>query len=124
MRMIKQCKYMEIAYPTLDGDDTCSLHSHDNTHVPVVAYELSSIFQEELTTDETIAWFLDDAQAIVDEFESWVGSWDIRRSDLPVPSGCVMGLWVNGVEFVIQDSDWEPSHPELRNQYLKDRDLN
>lgn len=108
----EQCQYMAAAYPTLNGDDTCSEHRHE-ARVFELARALASEFQKPDPTDEQIGWFLDDADAVVDDFDPAPDVWEIAglRSMPEELPGITNLLRINDVEYVIQDSEWEPAHP-------------
>jgi hypothetical protein len=55
-----QCSYMAAAYPTLDADDTCHSHRHED-RIVTLARAMAVEFQRPDPSDEQIAWFLDDA---------------------------------------------------------------
>ena len=123
-RTAEQCIYMAEAYPTLNGDDTCyGFHDHSES-VFGLAYELALRFQGTLWPSKAqTAWFLNDAQAIIDTHPEPDGYWHVSRTTLPVPRGCDAGILVNGVEYLIPASEWDPSPPEPRSTWLADRDL-
>lgn len=114
-----QCSYMAAAYPTLDADDTCHSHRHEDRIVEL-ARAMAATFQQSGSSDEQIAWFLDDADAVIDDFDPAPESWEVTDNevmpkDLP---GIVNRFRINGVEYVLQDSDWEPAHPVRLTTYL------
>ena len=113
-----QCSYMAAAYPTLDADDTCHSHRHEDRIVEL-ARAMAVEFQRPDPSDEQVAWFLDDADAVIDDFvpapEAWeITDKEVMPKDLP---GIVSRFRINGVEYVLQDSDWEPAHPVLLSTY-------
>ncbi len=124
--MSDKCRYMQAAYPDMSADHVCSEHSH-TTDVFALATALAAVFQQDPPSDEQIAWFLNDAQAVVEDYLAHEGSpfmWRVQRdTDSPKPPGVIDMLKVNNVQYVIQDSDWEPSVPERRSAYLADRNL-
>ncbi|WVX88135.1 hypothetical protein SEA_LITNINMCQUEEN_79 [Gordonia phage LitninMcQueen] len=121
-----KCRYMQAACPDLMADDVCSEHDHTKD-VFDLATALATVFQGDPPTDEQIAWFLNDAQAVVTDYLAHEGSpfmWQVRPdNDALKPPGVIHMLKVNNVQYVIQDSDWEPSVPERRSTYLSDHDL-
>lgn len=125
-----QCKYMAAAYPILDGEDTCGIFHEHTPAVFELATHLASMFQETSTpTDEQVAWFLNDADAVIQQvpvlptIAGNIGLQVERTTDRHLPPGCTDQFNVNGCEFVIQDSDFDPMTPELRAPFLADRDL-
>jgi hypothetical protein len=106
---------MRAAYPTLTAEDTCEdFHRHE-PRVFALAKALARAFQSEPISDEKIAWFLNDADAIVDDFggPEW-DDWTVAIIDGPLPHGLDKRLMVNGVEYVLPAAEWEPSVPVKR----------
>lgn len=122
--MSEQCRFMAAAYPTLDGDDTCrGFHRHDQETFDLAA-ALAARFQATIAPSaEQTAWFLNDAQAVIDALVDLPEVWHVATSQLPVPRGCDHALKIADTEFLIPESEWEPSLPELRRAWLRDRDL-
>lgn len=117
--MTEQCKYMSNAYPDLTGDDTCADHDHTPT-VFTIATVLAQAFQGD-PSDEKIAWFLDDAQAIHDALGD-AEAWEIEDKGCPDEMrGVARLLSVNGAVFVIPASEWETSVPVLRSEWEADQ---
>lgn len=123
--MTDQCRFMSAAYPVLNGDDTCrGFHRHDEATF-ALAHQLAERFQDTpQPTDTQVGWFLNDAQAIINALvDRDADTWHVSTSTLPVPRGCDHAITVNGIEFLIPSSEWEPALPELRRTWLRDRDL-
>lgn len=120
--MIEQCVYMRAAYPTLSGDESCSEHRHE-PQVFALARALAIEFQKPEPSDEQIAWFLDDADTVIDDFESapnqWPTEWAITgHRTMPKELHGITDLFkINGVEYVLQEAEWEPSHPVKLSTY-------
>lgn len=114
-----QCSYMAAAYPTLDADDTCDNHRHEQ-RIFDLARAMAVEFQQPDPTDEQIAWFLDDADAVIDDFTSAPDRWEITDNEvMPKELPGIVNRWrINGVEYVLQDSDFEPAAPVLLSTYL------
>lgn len=110
----KQCAYMKAAYPILNAEDTCEGRHRHEPRVFALARAMARTFQPEPTSDERIAWFLDDADAVVDDFggPEWDG-WTVALiEDMPAdPPGIDCRFTINGVEYVLPESEWEPSVP-------------
>lgn len=109
----EQCRYLAAAYPELGWEDTCAEHRHEE-RVFSLAVEMARAFQGD-TSDEKVGWFMNDADAVVDDFDPTPESWEVVSLGYPKrePGLCHI-LTVNGVEYVIQDSDWEPMPPVKR----------
>lgn len=115
--MSEQCKFIEAAYPTMSGDPMmCAGHRHE-PRVFALARVMATAFQKPEPSDEQIAWFLDDADAVVDDFPREQSQWVIVDGGEPKESGLTHQFTLNGVAYVLQDSDWEPAHPVKRETY-------
>lgn len=114
-----KCALMQAAYPDLDADDTCHSHRHEDRIVEL-ARAMAVEFQRPDPSDEQIAWFLDDADAVIDDFDPAPESWEITDNEVmpKEPSGVVNRFRINGVEYVLQDADWEPARPVRLTTYL------
>lgn len=115
---IEKCRYMVAAYPTLDVDDTCGKygdHRHD-AQTFALARAFAVVFQAPEPSDEQVAWFLADAAAIVDDFDPIPVEWVIEQRQVGDRESFNLdhAFALNGVEYVVQQSEWEPSHPVKR----------
>lgn len=119
--MSEQCKYLAAAYPTLDADDTCTEHRHDDQTF-ALARAMAVAFQQPDPTDEQVGWCMDDAAAVVDDFDPVPTEWVVTEPQLTEEAGLEFTLSVNGVEYVVQPSEWEPSHPVSRAQWERWQD--
>lgn len=114
-----QCRYMAAAYPSLDADDTCSEHRHDAPTF-ALARAMAVAFQQPEPTDEQIGWCLNDAAAVVDDFDPAPLSWTVTPPELTREVGLDFTLTINGAEYVIQENNsggHVESHPVSREQY-------
>ena len=111
--MTDQCRYMQAAYPDLIAEDTCQEHRHEER-----VYDLARAIAAEIhkcdPSDEQVAWFLDDADAVVDDFTPTPETWKVVNHGYPEEYGLIHAMRINGTEYVIQDSDWEPATPIKR----------
>jgi hypothetical protein len=122
---LEQCRFLAAAYPILDAGDTCTEHPHDEPTF-ALARAFAVMFQDTLEpSDEQVGWFMDDAGAVVTDFDPAPSEWAIeqqptpaRRSDAYL-SGIDQWFKVNGVEYVLQESEWEPSRPVKLATYLE-----
>jgi hypothetical protein len=108
-----QCRYLRAAYPSLDADDTCSEHRHDEPTF-ALARAMAAAFQQPDPTDEQIGWCMDDAAAVVGDFDPPLTDWIVTEPQVTDEPGLDFTLNVNGIEYVVQQSEWEPSHPLRR----------
>ena len=104
--MSRPCKFCLAAYPILfeDGDVTaCEWEHRDDPRVYALAAAMARIFQPRPNTDEQVAWFLQDADAVVDDFDPAPEKWRIRKLPLGGSGEFVMRFRINDVTYVIQD---------------------
>lgn len=116
-----QCRYMQAAYPTLDAEDTCSEHRHDEPTF-ALARAMAAAFQQPAPTDEQIGWCLDNAAAVVDDFNPPPWAWSVTAPELTDEPGLEFTLWINSHEYVLQPSEWGPSRPVSREQWREWQD--
>jgi hypothetical protein len=114
--MTEQCDYMRAAYPSLDAEDTCSEHRHDDPTF-TLARAMAVAFQQPDPTDEQIGWCMDDAAAVVDDFDPTPDSWTVTEPEVTDEAGLDFTLSINGRPYVVQPSEWEPSRPVSRAQW-------
>lgn len=115
-----QCRYMAAAYPTLDAEETCRFaHRHDPGTF-ALAEAMAMQFQHPDPSDEQIAWFLNDAAAVVDDFipppERWTVDTLLEEEDEDETNliGIEFRFRVNGVEYVVRSGDKVETHPISR----------
>jgi len=115
----RPCRYCLAAYPTLfeDGDVTaCEYEHRDDPRVYALAAAMARIFQPRPNTDEQIAWFLQDADAVVDDFDPPPAKWRLRN--LPNDfSEFDMRFRINDVTYVVQHSDKGEATPVRLSTY-------
>jgi hypothetical protein len=112
--MARPCRFCLAAYPILfeDGDvASCEFGHRDEPRVYDLAAAMARIFQPRPNTDEQIAWFLGDADAVVDDFDPAPGKWRIRKLPPGKSGEFVMRFRVNDVTYVIRDGDKDPVPP-------------
>jgi hypothetical protein len=114
-----KCRYMEAAYPTLDAEDTCgyAAHRHD-TQTFALARALAVAAQDPNPSDEQIAWFLEDAAAVVDDFDPTPATWNATEPRLADEPGLEFTMTINDVPYVVQTGGHkEPAHPLRRSTW-------
>lgn len=117
--MREQCKFIRAAYPTMVNDDLmCAQHRHE-PRVFDLARAMAVAFQNPTPSDEQIAWFLDDADAVVDDFDPTPDDWSVTPLEPTREAGLDGTLTINGEPYVVQASDWEPAHPVKRSTYVE-----
>lgn len=112
----EQCRYMAAAYPTLDAEETCSEHRHDEATF-ALARAMAAAFQQPRPTDEQVGWCLDDAAAVVDDFDPAPWAWSVTEPQLTDEPGLDFTLWINGHAYVVEPSEWEPPRPVRRSTW-------
>jgi hypothetical protein len=78
-----QCRYMQAAYPDLSAEDTCEgFHRHED-RVYNLARAIAAAVHECEPSDEQVAWFLNDADAVVDDFTPTPETWEVVNHGYP-----------------------------------------
>jgi hypothetical protein len=101
--MNRPCRYCLAAYPILAGEE-CEYTHRDEQRVYDLATAMAAVFQTRPPSDEQIGWFLDDADAVVDDFDPTPDKWRIRN----LPNDfrefdC--RFRINNVTYVVQPGD-------------------
>lgn len=105
----EQCRYMVAAYPDLDAEDTCTdMHRHEQ-RVYDLARALAAAIHESEPSDEQVAWLLNDADAVVDDFTPTPETWEVVNRGYPEEYGLDHAMQINGVEYVAQTAEWDPA---------------
>lgn len=111
--MTRPCKFCLAAYPILfeDGDVTaCEWEHRDEQRVYDLATAMARIFQPRPNTDEQVGWFLQDADAVVDDFDPVPTKWRVRK--LPDDYGEFDARFrINDVTYVLQAGGKEKTVP-------------
>jgi hypothetical protein len=110
----RPCRYCLAAYPILfeDGDVTsCEWEHRDEQRVYDLATALARIFQQHHPTDEQVGWFLQDADAIVDDFDPVPGKWRVRKLPPGKSGEFIMRFRVNDVTYVVEEGGKDKSNP-------------
>ncbi len=101
--MSRPCRYCLAAYPEI-ADEICETEHRDDPRVYALAAAMAHIFQPLPNTDEQVQWFLNDADAVVDDFDPAPAKWRLRK--LPDDfSEFVARFRINDVTYVLQDGD-------------------
>jgi hypothetical protein len=112
--MSRPCRFCLVAYPILfeDGDVTsCEWEHRDEQRVYNLAAAMARIFQPRPNTDEQVAWFLQDADAIVDDFDPVPAKWRVRKLPPGKSGEFIMRFRVNDVTYVVQEGCKEKTNP-------------
>lgn len=120
--MPRPCRYCISAYPTV-ADEVCGVTHRDEQRVYDLAAAMARIFQPHPTTDERIGWFLQDADAVVDDFDPAPTTWRLRK--LPDDfSEFVARFRINGQTYVLRDGDGyvAPVRLSLLRQWQREAD--
>jgi hypothetical protein len=107
---IRPCRYCRAAYPTNEPMD-CEWTHRDEQRVYDLARAFAKVCQDRHPSDKQIAWFLADADAVVDDFDPTPDKWRVRK--LPDKfDEFDARLRINDVTYVIPVADNEcETHP-------------
>lgn len=99
---MRPCRYCAAAYEF--GADDCEMVHRDEQRIYDLATAMAKLFQARSPSDEQIGWFLEDAEAVVDDFDPSPERWRLRK--LP-DSGdqFVARFRINDVTYVIEDGE-------------------
>jgi hypothetical protein len=120
--MSRPCKYCLAAYPILfeGGDVTaCEWEHRDDPRVYALAAAMARVFQPRPVTDEKIGWFLQDADAVVDDFDPVPEKWKVRKLPDTRYDDFVVRFRINDVTYVQQDG--KGYIPPVRLSVLRER---
>ena len=114
-----QCRYMAAAYPDLDAADTCDSldHRHDEPTFALARALAVAVQQQSVATDEEVAWFLEDAAAVVDDFDPKPWAWSVTTPEPTDEPGLDFTLWINSRAYVIQPAEQEEARPVSRAEW-------
>ena len=118
--MSEQCRYHAAAYPELDARDTCDDHRDDPR-----LYDLARAFavacgHHPEPSDDVIGWFIEDAEAVIDDFSPEMTAWVVTTPTPPSEEESFQldfTLTINGEAYVIQQSEWESARPVKRSTW-------
>ena len=111
----RPCRYCLAAYPVLEGELCEDIH-RDEQRVYDLATAMAAVFQQRPPTDEQVGWFLDAADAVVDDFDPTLNTWRVRK----LPNDfrefdC--RFRINDVTYVIQPADKSEALPVRLSTY-------
>jgi len=111
----RPCRYCLAAYPTV-ADEVCEYTHRDEQRVYDLATAMASVFQHRPPTDEQVGWFVDDADAVVDDFDPVPAKWRVRK--LPNDfSEFDVRMRINDVTYVCQPGDKSKELPVRLSTY-------
>ena len=117
--MTEQCRYHAAAYPELEARDTCDDH-RDDTRLYDLARTFAVACSHPEPSDEVIAWFIEDAEAVIDDFPPEMTAWVVTTPTPPSEEESFQldfTLTINGEAYVIQQSEWESARPVKRSTW-------
>lgn len=117
--MSDQCRYMAAAYPTLDAAGTCDWHRHEPRVFDLARAFAAAVHETADPTDEQVGWFVDDADAVVDDFDPVPESWVTTAFKVTDEAGLDFTTTINGRAYVVQDNggSGEEVHPVAREKW-------
>lgn len=99
---MRPCRYCIAAYE-FDAADCEAVH-RDEQRIYDLAEAMAKLFQARHPSDEQVGWFLEDADAVVDDFDPTPDRWRLRR--LPNRfEQFVARFRINDVTYVIEDGE-------------------
>jgi len=87
-------------YKILPNAGDCEATHRDDPRVYTLAAAMAAVFQHRPPTDEQTGWFLDDADAVIDDFDPVPAKWRVRK--LPDSGEFEFRFRVNDVTYVVQ----------------------
>ena len=114
--MGRPCRYCVAAYPSC-ADEICGDHIHrDEQRIYDLAIAMARVFQQRQPTDEQVGWFVDDANAVVDDFDPVPEKWRVRKlPDDFREFDC--RFRINDVTYVLQPAEFEKAYPVRLSTY-------
>ena len=104
----RPCRYCIAAWEgfapgsgILPGATDCEWTHRDDPRVYALAAAMAAVFQHRPPTDEQTGWFLDDADAVIDDFDPPPAKWRVRTLP-PDSSEFDFRFRINDVTYVIQ----------------------
>lgn len=100
----RPCRFCRAAYG--DDADLCEFaHQDMSPNLTALASEMARVFQQEDPTDEQVGWFMEDADAVVSDFDPAPERWKIRKLPLSEYGEFVARFRINEVTYVIEDGE-------------------
>ena len=114
--MGRPCRYCLAAYPEIAGE-ICEWEHRNEQRIYDLATAMAAVFQHRPPTDEQIAWFLDDANAVVDDFDPVPEKWRVRKLPTGDYSEFIARFRINDVTYILQDGDKTKTTPVRLSTY-------
>ena len=113
----RPCRYCTAAYPTI-ADEICDDFLHRDTQsLYDLATALAAVFQHRPPTDEQVGWFVDDAEAVIKDFDPLPAKWRIRRLPETRYQEFDCRFRVNDVTYVVQAGEKSKELPVRLSTY-------
>lgn len=115
--MSRPCRYCLAVCLTI-ADEICDEFYHRDTQ-PLydLATALAAVFQHRPPTDEQVGWFVDDAEAVIRDFDPLPEKWRIRRLPEARYTEFDCRFRVNDVTYVVQAGDKSKELPVRLSTY-------
>ncbi len=94
------CRFIAAAYP---GQE-CFDHRHEARVFDLSRTLAAATHKTADPTDEQAAWFLADADAVVDDFDPTPPEWVVTAAEISNEPGLDFTLTINGRAYVVQDN--------------------
>jgi len=100
----RPCRFCRAAY----GDDAelCEFAHRQSAEVLApLATAMARLFQGRNPSDEQVGWFMEDASAVVEDFDPMPDKWRLRTLPTSPHDGFVARFRINDVTYVIEDGE-------------------
>lgn len=102
--MSRPCQFCRAAYGA-DAEMCEFSHRQSVEVVAPLATAMARLFQDRNPSDEQIGWFMEDASAVVEDFDPLPEKWRLRRLPDTKYDGFVARFRINDVTYVIEDGE-------------------
>ena len=103
---VRPCRYCTAAHTPYEDAEMCEMaHHHPTEVVAPLATAMARIFQANPPSDEQVGWFMEDADAVVGDFDPLPEKWRLRKLPLSDHDEFIMRFRINDVTYVIEDGE-------------------
>jgi hypothetical protein len=118
----RPCRYCRAAWG--NDPELCEFAHHNTPGLVELATAMARLFQSRTPSDEQIGWFMEDAEAVVGDFDPPPDKWRLRK--LPNSSDQFVARFrINDVTYVIEDGEGHipPVRLSTLRQWEREADL-
>ena len=98
--MSRPCRYCLAAYPEIAAEICDDDYHRDTQPLYDLAIAMAGLFQHRPPTDEQVGWFVDDAEAVVGDFDPAPEKWRLRKLPTGGSGEFDCRFRINGVTYV------------------------